>query len=255
MGRIFPIYIGEIEITLRELIFSVVLLSLLAVVGFLGADAVEDYVQKRNLVYRTAAQIDNNPDEFAQALATDVGHAFVEGGFKAIEPVSHCRIGGKWAQIVADHQVYTMHHRTVTRTVGSGKNRHTVTRVVTYWSWDTRKVERIHAKGMEFSGVDFDFNSFDYSLVRRVHKTVKTGSNRRVCFSLLPTTFHGSVFTELKNGRVTPHTTVYDDVPISSLYEDMTSSCAVTVFWIIWTIVSTVLLIGFFRLENFWLED
>lgn len=247
--------IDNIEITVREVIFSVTIASVLFLIGFLASSAIEHNVNQRNLEYRQAAQIANT-NEFALALKTDVGNAFVEGDFFAVDVVRHPKLRGEWASIRADHQKYTRHTRTVHYTVRDSEGRsHTRTRTEHYWTWDTYKVNSWRSKTVNFCGMDFAFDKFEYPWRCKYRTIVSDGWHRRIVFDCIPAQFHASAYTKLAGGTISNKTALNRDVPIPALYENYTRSCAVTIFWWIWGILMVAAVIAFVAIDNRWLED
>lgn len=249
------IEINGVVVTLREAVFSVTIASVFVLVGFMISTRIGHWVNQKNLRYRQAAIVLTN-DGFSLAMRTDVGDAFVEGAFRTVDPVSHPKLDGRWLDIVADHQVYTRHTRTVTYTTTDSKGRvQTHTRVEHYWTWDTERVERLSAKRVSYSGAEFPYGKFDYSCVGRKFKTVDTGWHRRIEFSFRPASFRASAFATLANGTLTGGTTLHDGVSAEELRESMTRSYAVAVFWFFWILLTAGAVIGFVALENEWMED
>lgn len=244
-----------IRITPREVIFSVTIAAALFVVGFLVADRIGHHVNRRNLRYRQAAKIADT-NELAVAVATDVGHAFVEGDFRALDTVAHDRLGGKWLRIHADYQRYTRHTRLVAYSVTDGKGRtKTKHRTETYWTWDTYRTQTLHAKRVEYMGARFPFGKFDYGAVRRHCRTVGNGINQRIEFSCIAPAFHASAFTTLADGTVADGTRLHEGETVDSLYESYTRSIAVPLFWWLWALLGVAAIWGFVALENNWLEN
>ena len=245
----------RIVVTLREAIFSVTIASALFLVGFLISTRIEHGVNQRNLRYRQAAKIDTE-DGFRVGAATDIGYAFVEGGFRALDTVSHDRLDGQWLWIMADHQRYTRHTRTVTYTTTDGKGHvQTHTRVEHYWTWDTFKVEKLHSKKVSYMGAEFPYGKFGYSYVERRYKTVGTGLNTRIEFTFMPTRFRASAFTELKNGTVSNGTELRQGETIDELYDSMTKSYDVQLFWFFWVALMVAAVFAFVAIDNRWIED
>ena len=248
-------YIGDVEITLREAIFSVTIASMLFFVGFLISTKIEHGVNQHNLEYRQAAQI-TDTNEFAQAMKTDVGNAFVHGKFSAVTPVSYKHLKGKYTSIYADYQKYTMHTRIVTYTVYDSKGRpHRRTRTETYWTWDIYKTDSTNSPTVRYIGSEFPFYKFNYTRIDWKYNTVKTGFNKRIKFTMIPTNFNAAAYTELRNGTVTDGTTLHQGTSIDKMYEDFTTSHATTIFWVLWGILMIVSVSVFVIIENNWMED
>lgn len=240
--------------TFREIVFSVFIVGILVFIGFLIASAIDKSVQENLLKYRQAAQIRNNPEQFAYALKTDIGNAFVEGDFKTIDPVSMKHLDGQYLFIEKETQEYRKHTRTVTYTDSEGRSR---VRHETYWRWDTIATDSEMATKIEFSGVEFDSDTFSYETIRRQKEVYKCGwlSNTRYIFYTIPKDFHGTVFGELKQGHLFGCPEVLYDKNIVEAYKDYTSSHAVSIFWVCWIAFIIFAVGGFCYIENPWLED
>lgn len=248
--------IGQAEITLREAIFSVTIASVLFFIGFIISSKIEHAVNRSNLEYRQAAQISNNADEFEIAMATDVGNAFIEGKFKAVDVVSHEKLDGVWMWIYADYQKYTMHTRVVTYTVTDSKGRtHMRTKTETYWTWDTYRTEKRHSNEVEYIGNKFMFDKFNYSLINRNHKMVDDGWHKRIEFSAIPTEFNASAYTKLSDNTVSDNTALYRNISIRELYELNIKSIAVPLFWTLWSFLTVCAVVAFVFIDNRWIED
>lgn len=249
--------IGDVEITLREAIFSVTIASVLFLVGFLVSTKIEHYVNQANLQYRQAIQIpNNNHEEFSLAMRTDIGNAFADGKFEAVDVVKHKKLDGKWLKIYADHQQYTMHTRTVHYTTTDSKGRvHHHTRVEHYWTWDTKRAETFHSKKVKYIGSEFDYGKFNYDYVGRHCEIVGDGFRKRIAFTCIPTKFNAAVYTKLSDGTVSNGTVLRQNMNVDGLYNVLTTSYAVSIFWIIWCIVIVGSVVMFVWIENDWIED
>lgn len=243
---------GRVEITLREVLFSVLIAGLMALAGFFIAGSIESHVVESTLKYRQAAQI-SSTNEFVHAMRTDAGYAFVEGEFKTVSPVKSPYIEGDWLRIREATQHWTMHVRHYTTSDGKGHVCHH-TRV--YHSWDTVSVENFHTGSVEFCGAKFKYDKFDYSLVpdsvREIHRL---GPTDRIVVTCAAPSFKASIFAKLANKTVGEQPTIYMDTTIDKLYEDLTTSYAVAVFWTVWVLLAVALVSAFCILDNYWLND
>lgn len=242
------------RVTLREALFSIFLFGVLMLIGSLISGYIKSYVHNKHLVYKQAMQIRNNPDEFKWAMATDVGHVFVEGQLKSVGTVTHPKLNIDVTEYSAVYQHYNMHTRPVTRTMSDGKGRsRTYTTIETYWTWDTYKRKHDSVTNVVFSGVEFDYKKFILDDFYK-SKTVENGYHDRIVFNYIPSELHGSLFGEIKyktlDGKIK-----LSDVSLDNLYKHYTTSILNTIFWIFWSIISVVLIILFYIFENKWLED
>jgi hypothetical protein len=242
------------RVTLREALFSIFLFGVLMLIGSLISGYIKSYVHNKHLVYKQAMQIRNNPDEFKWAMATDVGHVFVEGQLKSVGTVTHPKLNIDVTEYSAVYQHYNMHTRPVTRTRSDGKGRsHTYTTIETYWTWDTYKRKHDSVTNVVFSGVEFDYKKFILDDFYK-SKTVENGHRDRIVFNYILSELHGSLFGEIKHKTLDGKIKL-SDVSLDNLYKHYTTSILNTVFWIFWSIMSVVLIILFYLFENKWLED
>ena len=240
--------------TIREVVFSLFIVGVLVFVGFLIANAIEKSVQANILKYRQAVQIQNNPEQFAYAMKTDVGNALVEGDFKTIDPISMEHLDGEYLFIEKEVQEYRRHTRTVHYTDSKGRSR---TRTEHYWRWDTVDSESNIAKKIDFSGKEFHTETFRYDLIHRNETMFKCSwlSNTRYIFYTIPKNFHGTVFGELKENHLYGRPKVLPNTNIAQAYEYYTSSWAGGILWAFWSIWLVAVVIGFYYIENSWLEE
>ena len=246
----------DVKVTPREVIFSVLIVGILFSIGFLVAGTIKKHVDERNLVYRQAIQIRDSGAELKQACDTDVGNAFVEGDFKAIDMVTWEGLDGEHLWIRRDKEKYTMHTRTVRYTVHDSKGRpHTRTRTETYWTWDVVKSDKKHSKEVSFCGNAYLYETFSYDMVSSSRHVRGTGWHTRDVFRYMPKEFRGSIYAMLKSGTINDCPTIWEGATNEDLYKRATSSMAVGLFWTIWTIFMIVVVVMFVVLDNRWLED
>lgn len=246
------------SLTAREVIFAFFLTGILSVIGWCIADTIERRVHSKKLMYKQAVQIESNADQLEWALSTDIGHAFIEGSLEAIDTVSHEHLAGKWLEIYAVHQRYTMHTRLKTYTVTDAKGKsHVRTKTETYWSWDTVDTECLRSKKVKFLGIEFLNSVFAYPRSSfDKHEVVKTGINKRIVFDALSPSIVGSVFAELKDHTIANGPVEFcRDAKLQDMYKSMTTSYALPIFWTSWIILMALALGAFFAIENDWLED
>lgn len=241
--------------TLREVLFSVLIVGVMYAIGFLIASRIEKWVDDNTLKYRQAVQIKDDGAALTHASDTDVGYAFVEGDFKALDPVSCEGLEGEYLFLRRDKEEYTKHTRTVTYTVMVGKTHVFRTRVKTYWTWDVVKRDSWSASKVEFCGNEYARETFRYTRVPKTRTVVDTGFNKRDVYYHVTNEFRGTVFCDLRDGKVNGEPDVMFGKGIESAYTDMTSSCAVTVFWVMWWILTAGAVVGVCIIDNRWLED
>ena len=142
----------DFEITLREVMFSLLILGIFSFLGFIVHSWIDKKVDDSNLKYRQAVAIES-PDEFRHAMNTDVGYAFVSGKLEAVTPVTNNLVKGKYLSIHVNHQKYQKHTRVVTYTTYDSKGRRRVHhRTETYWSWATKWTSTTNSPMVVFCG-------------------------------------------------------------------------------------------------------
>lgn len=238
------------EITKREIIASISILAIMLILGIVIGSKITDIQQDNNSKYNKAVKI-KDQELFVYSMNTDVGDAFIEGEFKAVDPVSYPELKGEYLLIRKVKERYTMHTRTVTTRV-NGK---THTRLETYWTWDQVDSETKQSSKITFLGEEF--NSSKFNLPNPVYlETQKESSHVRYKYYTYPTKTNATVFAELQNGDMVSDKAieVYDGYTIDSLYEHLTSNAGIVLFWIVWVMVIGLCIYGFYYLDNSWLN-
>lgn len=245
---------GGWDLTLRELIFSVLILGGLFTIGFFVSGIIEQNVNDAKLRYNQAVAL-HSDDEFKHALSTDVGHVFAHGTLVADQPVRNEHLDGEWLYVGVAHQKYQMHTRRVAYTVTDSKGRpHTRYRTETYWSWDTVGRSSSHSPTVTYCGVQFDYGKFDYGCMPKETSKHSTGFHQRDVVTVVPKTFNATVFAEAKSNDLVGQNIMLVTMSIEEYREDLTTSHAVMIFWILWSVFSLIALFGFYAIENDWLE-
>lgn len=236
----------DFDITLRELIFSIIILFAMLGIGFYISGQISNSVEDRNMMYHTAAKITTD-QMFDYAVRTDAGNAFVAGVFSTPEPLVSPVISGEYLVIRQVHERYTMH----TYTTSDRKGR--VTTHI-YWSWDYAGEESYTAKEILFRGLTFSNGKFNFGNCFHSMGTVGTGCNTRDVYSGVDNNYSGTIFTKIKNHTITDNSVVYDGQDIASIEKNLTSGFEVVIFWIIWIPLTGAALVGFYYIPNDWLE-
>lgn len=245
---IFDFY--DWEITLRELIFSVLILGVMVFIGFLVSSAIEEKVNSRNLTYRQASTI-STTNEFQHALRTDAGHAFVNGRFTALKPVRNSLIDGEYLGIRVAHQEYRMHTQHYTTTDSKGRVHHHTRH---YWTWDTMHTEEHHSPDVEYCGVKFPYDKFNYHMIYEDTHTEKTGHNRRDVINTMPREFNATIFANIVNRGISGSADL-STMGIEAYRKYLVEDHSLVLFWLLWGILIGFALYGFYYCENRWLED
>lgn len=243
---------SDFEITKRELIFSVLIVSIMLVIGVVIAGNINDNVMERVSKYNTALQIDNNRELFEYGMRTNVGNALVYGELKAMNPVSYPEVEGIYSSMTKVTERYTMHTRTVTTRDSNG---HSHTKTEHYWTWDRIGSEEKHTDTISLIEVELPYETIEGGLPEKYLVTKDAGFRLRNKYYGSDTAMNGTLFTQLSDDTVAQNSPFYCDMTIEETLTRVTSSHDVLFFWFFWIILTGCVVVGFYYLENNWLED
>ena len=124
------------EITKREVLFSIIIISIMLLFGFVISDNINDSLMNEQQKYNTALQVNEDKDLFQYGMHTNVGNAFVYGHLKALDTVSYEELSDDYSYVKKVKERYTRHTRTVTKTKTVNGKTKTYTDTEVYWTWD-----------------------------------------------------------------------------------------------------------------------
>ena len=240
------------EIKKREVIASIVIIAIMLIIGFSISNSIRQNLLEKYHEYDTAIHIDKE-ELFRYGMRTSIGHAFAYGELTTLDPVTFPEIQGQYSYVKKEEQEYTRHTRTVTETYtdSDGKTK-TRTRTEEYWTWDTMRTERRAATRIEFLNVEFAYEQIPFPSSHHI-TTISTGYNRRNVYYGTDTNFQGTIYTTLKDNTIS-ETSFYCNQTIDETIERLESGHQILVFWIFWILFTAVLVVGFYYLENNWLD-
>ena len=218
------------------------------VFGLLIQQSIRTAITNQNREYEIALQISDS-ETFKYGMKTNVGNAFVYGDLKAVDPVSNEEIDGEWMWIERVKERYTKHSRIVTKTV-NGK---TATKVEYYWTWDRVGSQTWHSNFVTFLGIQFP-----YGLITDIsYGHLKTDTHGHVRYKWYTSSIEhkGTIYTKLENDTIT-QAGLHEGKNALETYESMINNETLLIigFWIFWAVLTVGLVIGFYALENRWLE-
>lgn len=223
------------------------------VFGVIISGNISESVMEKNQEYNTAIQINNDKDLFEYGMRTNVGNAFVYGELKAVDTVSYDEIPGEYSYVKKVTEKYTMHTRTVTKTRTVNGKTQTYTEVETYWTWDEIAREDKHSKKISFLNVEFDYGTIKFPSANRID-TIKQSSHIRHVYYGTGTEFHGTLYTKLGENTISDPS-FYNNSTIEETIEYLESHWQVPLFWVGWIILTSAIVVGFYYIDNRWLED
>lgn len=240
------------EIKKREVIASVVIISLMLVIGFAISEKIRQSLLENYQIYDTAVRIDDK-ELFEYGMKTNVGYAFAYGELKTLDPVSYSEVSGNYSYIKKEEQEYRKHYRYVEEEYkDSNGNKHTRTKKEEYWTWDTMRTESKTATKISFLDVEFAYEKIPFPSSHHI-ETVKTGYHKRNVYYGTESDFQGTIFTSLKENTI-HNTKFYENQTIAETIESLETGVEIVIFWILWILLIIGLVIGFYYLENKWLD-
>lgn len=249
-------YIGNYEITKREVIVAIAVTLMLIGIGFLIGGVITDVVTEANENYYKALHIENDVDTFKYSLNTNVGYALCEGVASATEPVSIPEIQGEYFYIKKVKEEYTRHTRQVAHHYTDSKGHsHTYYTTEVYYTWDYRNSWSWQSPQTNFLGVTFDNYKFNLASYNYQYDIQKESSSIRYVYYVVPKEVYGTLFTNIVDNDITEPN--FSRSTIEEIIADKEKSADfwVTVFWVAWVLIIIAADIGYVLLENRYLED
>lgn len=246
-------YIGDFEITVREIIASISITAIMLLFGVLIHGKISEHQMDRNEIYNKAVKIESK-DLFQYGMDTNIGNAFVYGELKAVDTVTYPEIGGEYMSVKKETEQYTRHTKTVYEydddgdIVGSHEE--------VYYTWDNIRNEKLECKKVTFLDIEFDYGQI-YEPYRSYIKTVydRYDSDIRYLYYGSETSYQGTIFADLRNKTISKGTRFYNNMTIEESVKYLESGIGgLIVFWLFWIVLIVGCVVGFYYLDNRWLE-
>lgn len=239
---------GDFEITYREILASISIVTVMLLIGFVISGKISQIQSDKNAKYNKAVKIES-ADLFRYGMDTNVGNAFVYGELKAVDTVTYPEIGGEYMYVEKIEEHYNRHTRTYTTTDGKG---HTRIHTEVYWSWDYADSEDMQCKEVSFCGVVFDSNKIKLPSADYID-TIKESGYVRYKYYGTNIEYKGTIFTKLKDKTISDSTPFYE-MSIKETKDKLERNIGIVIFWIVWIIVMVLAVFGFYYIDNEWLE-
>lgn len=244
--------IGSFEITKREIIVSISIIAILLMLGVWISGCITDACLDADEVYNKAVKIDTS-DMFEYGMRTNVGNAFVYGDLKAVDTVSFSEIDGEYMYVRRIKERYTKHTRTVTKTKVVNGETKTYTEKEEYWTWDEVDRENRKCDEISFLGVVFDSEKIDIPSVEYI-TTIRESSKVRYKYYGTDMVHTGTIFTDLRDNTISDGSNFYKNKNIEETVELLKAFNWTILFWVFWIFVIVGCVVGFYYLDNYWLE-
>lgn len=242
--KVFPM---QPELTFREAIVSLVILSILVIVGLNISNRIHNHIVDNNKKYETAVQINNDSTQFAYALETNYGDALVYGNLDVVDEASIDDVRGIY--VSRELEEYTRHTRIQSYKCGKS----TCHRTIVYWTWDHVKTETSRSGWVKFCGYVFSTNVFPIPGDNYV-KTVPAGHNLRHVYRKVDSHYVGTLYAFVDSHTIN-NPDFRPNVSIETSVENFKSGFGWKYFfWVMWIILSIVGVVAFCWQENAWLN-
>lgn len=252
--------IGDIRITRRELFTSITIVAIMILFGFVIVGKIEECQTDKNAEYYKAAQITDS-EMFQYGMDTNVGNAFVYGTLESVDTVTFPEIGGEYMYVEKVEEHYNRYEEEVTKKDSNGKEYKDIE--VSY-RWDVEDRESHNAKKIKFSGVAFPYGKINLPRPKYIETisggkvwSWSSGEYVKVRFKYYGCQgpYIGTVYSDLRDNTIANSSPFYDGQAIDEAVDFLTSNVGVWIFWVFWIILTCGVVIGFFYLDNRWLED
>ncbi len=233
------------EITFREVLVSISIVSIMFIIGIFIFDKLVILMEDSNAQYLKATKI-KDEELFDYSLQTNVGNSLVQGEMKAVKPIKDPLIKGEYITLCIDKEEYTQH----TRTVMVGK---AVTTQI-YYTWDTVTTDYETCKEVTFLGQKFNTSQFILPMENYID-TVYITDDVRLVYRGIKTIPVATIYCNIAKKNIGKDVVVYES-NISKTLENITSTsnAFLLAFWLIWFILTLVLVYFFVLGKNDWLN-
>ena len=247
---------GDFKVTKREMLVCIAITLLLIGMGFVINASIQNSIYEENEKYYKALKIDNNNEQFAYVIKTNIGYILAQGRVEAVNGVSIKDIEGEYFKIKKVKEKYTKHTRQVshTRTKSDGKTEIYYT-TEEYWTWDYAGEEELHTEKFKFLGLEFDYGTINFNN-EEYKETIKVDYYTRYKYYITPFEFEGTLFTYIQNNNITQNKFYTEDTIENIIKFKQKEADEWNIgFWIIWIILILGIDFTYIYFENDYLED
>jgi hypothetical protein len=247
-------YIGYVEITKREILFSAIIIAIMLGIGVWISNPILSSATKKALDVVTAVKV-SDAEKFGYIKRTNVGQFYAEGTLIANDTITIPDIPGEYSYIEKVKEEHRMHVQTYTTTDGKG---HTTVHTRTYWSWDVMDRKSFETESYTFLGERFVKKDIHYRPYGHLDTTIYNrqlwGNDIRYVYYTTPVDVDGVIVgvadnksfseTEFRQGRKIEDIEARAERKINN---------APIVFWILWSLLTISFVALFYICENKWL--
>lgn len=258
---------GTWQMTLREVIFGLLLFAIYIIGGLCIYEKIDRKIEDHNAKYNSAVWVTDD-ETFKNRIYSDSRNAFIYGDWSSVGyvtfdsldvPSSVRKPSGQYSYVSIEKEHYTPHTRCVPHTRYVNGKAHTTYTTEVYYTWDHVWTRRNNVDKIKFAGLTFPYGSVEPNQIYRNLGTDIHRSDRYVCKAEI-TEASGIAFTHIEDGgiqRCTLHQE-YKNTPEdfqSFLDRELMGNAGRYIFWITFIALGLFGVIMFCYLDNDWLNN
>ena len=242
------------EITKREILASVTILAVMVGIGVWLSAPILSKATERYFAVASSVVV-NTDDEFDYISRTNAGRFLANGTLSVIDTVRIEELPGVYSFIKKVKEEYRLHTEVYTTTDGKG---HTTTHTRTYHSWDEVKHWNYKAERAMFRGKEFNIDEV-YRVRTQKDTIIKVKAkmfenNTRYVYYTAPVSFDGVMLGSAMNRKYEEPKFINGltaEEYIKNTERKLNGNTVL--FWILWSLLTGGMIVGFYALENKWL--
>lgn len=242
------------EITKREILVSVTILAIMIAFGVWISSPILSKSRNRYLDIASSVVV-SDAEKFGYLKRTNAGNFIADGTLYVLDTIRVDGLPKPYSYVEKDKEEYRLHTETYTTTDSKG---HVHTHTRTYRSWDVVKTWKYKSKHGVFLGQEFGMDSvYRYRSKKDTIVKVKTGffeNDTRFVYYTCPPSFNGIMVGNADN-KAYNRPKFHEGIDSERYLKNAESNrnAGVVVFWVLWIMLTTGLIVGFYALENKWL--
>ena len=247
-------HIGYVEITIREILFSAIIIAVMVGIGVWVSNPIILSATKEALNTVSAVKVSDS-ERFGYIKRTNVGQFYAEGTLIANDTITIPDIAGGYSFIEKVKEEYRTHVETYTTTDGKG---HTTVHTRTYKSWDVMDRKSFETETYTFLGERFSKKEIHYRPYAQLDTTIynrKILSNDiRYRYYTVPIDIEG-VLSGIADNKSFSEMRFKQGQTIETIERRAEGriGSAPIVFWILWGLLTAAFVALFYICENKWL--
>ena len=249
-----PIFLGEMEITKREILFSTTILAVMIGLGVWLSNPIISSVSEKALETVSAVQV-RDAEKFGYIKRTNAGNFYAEGSLIATDTIKLPELPRGYSFIEKVKEKYEAHTETYTTTDGKG---HTQVHTRVVYEWEVKHRDKYETAKYRFLGQEFTKQEIGYQPYGRRDTTIYDkkiwGSDTRYVYYTTPIFINGTM-SGTADGKTYENLHFKPGTKIEKIVKNAENNIQATpiVFWILWIMLTGSFITLFFLAENRWL--